>query len=195
MNPREDERVVVRDVRTETDELQNALASLSPDFFSSIERAARLLRETFDRGGKVLVCGNGGSAAEAQHFSDEMIGRYKKTRRSYPVIALTADSAVLTCIGNDFGFEEVFARQVEGLGKPGDVLVLLSTSGNSPNILRAARTAKGLELNVVALTAQQGELRSLADVSIESPSETTARIQEIHLHAIHLLSEFFETSP
>lgn len=187
-----EERVVARDVRAETSELRDTLGLLGPEFFASVERAAKLLQQTFARGGKVLVCGNGGSAAEAQHFSDEMLGRYKAHRRSYPVVALTADSAALTCIGNDFGFEEVFSRQVEGLGAAGDVLIAISTSGNSPNVLRAVETAQKRGLGVVALTARNGKLRVLADVSIESPSTTTARIQEIHLHAIHLLSEFFE---
>lgn len=192
MNSGMKESVVAHDVRTETNELRDTLARLTPEFFASIERAAFLLRQTFASGKKVLVCGNGGSAAEAQHFADEMVGRYKANRQSYPVIALTADAATITCIGNDFGFEEVFARQVEGLGSRDDVLMAISTSGNSPNILRAVEAAKTRGLAVVALTATQGQLRERADISIESPSETTARIQEVHLHAIHLLSEFFE---
>lgn len=177
---------------TETAELLQTVSRLGEDFFRSIARAAETFQKTFERRGKVLVCGNGGSAAEAQHFSDEMLGRYKANRRSYPVIALTADSAALTCIGNDFGFAEVFARQVQGLGVPGDALLAISTSGNSPNILRAVRAATEGGLRVVALTAPHGKLRELADVSIEAPSTITARIQEIHLHAIHLLSEYFE---
>lgn len=179
-------------LRRETSELRAMLENTGAEFYAQVDRAAQLLREVFAAGGKVLVCGNGGSAAEAQHFSDEMLGRYKKNRQSYPVIALTADSAAITCIGNDFGFEEIFSRQVEGLGKPGDILLGLSTSGNSKNILRAATVAKSRGMKVIALTAPQGKLRELADVSIESPSNTTARIQELHLHAIHLLSEYFE---
>jgi len=180
------------DLPKELQELRAVLERAAGEFLLQVERAARLLGETFAAGGKVLVCGNGGSAAEAQHFSDEMLGRYKQNRPSYPVVALTADSAALTCIGNDFGFEEVFARQVEGLGKPGDVLMGLSTSGNSKNVLRAVEVATARRMKVIALTATRGKLRELADVSIESPSETTARIQELHLHAIHLLSEYFE---
>ena len=181
-------------LRRETQELQGVLAQLGTEFFRRIEQTARLLRDTFDRGGKALICGNGGSAAEAQHFSDEMLGRYKSARRSYPVVALTADTAALTCIGNDFGFEEIFSRQVDGLGKPGDVLIAISTSGNSPNILRAAEAARDHDLRVVALTGPHGRLRTVADISLESPSVSTARIQEVHLHIIHLLCECFEVS-
>lgn len=187
--------VVVVDTEAESRELAGVLAQLSPSFYAAVARAARTLTETFRRGGKALICGNGGSAAEAQHFSDEMLGRYKANRPSYPVIALTADSAALTCIGNDFGFPEVFARQVEALGKSGDAFIGLSTSGNSENVLKAATVAKARGMTVIALTAPQGKLRALADISIEPPSVTTARIQEIHLHVIHLLSEYFEPTP
>lgn len=186
------ERRLAADAKRETAELFHVLEGLTDEFYTSVERAARLMQDAWKHGRKVLICGNGGSAAEAQHFSDEMVGRYKTNRPSYPVIALTADSAVLTCIGNDFGFEEIFARQVEAYGQQGDVLIGLSTSGNSKNVLRAAHVAKRRQMQVIALTAPQGELRNLADVSIESPSTTAARIQEIHLHAIHLIAEYFE---
>jgi D-sedoheptulose 7-phosphate isomerase len=184
--------LTIESLKKETGELSTVLIQVGEPFFRAVMDAAQLLKDTFAAGGKVLICGNGGSAAESQHFSDEMLGRYKTNRPSYPVVALTADSAAITCIGNDFGFEEVFARQVEGLGKPGDVLIGISTSGNSKNVLRAAEVAKGKGMKVVVLTAPKGKLRELADISIESPSHTTARIQELHLHAIHLLSEFFE---
>lgn len=180
------------DLKKETTELQNVVANIPASFFESIQKAAELLDQTYSSGGKVLICGNGGSAAEAQHFSDEMIGRYKKNRSALPVVSLTADSAALTCIGNDFGFEELFARQVQGLGKAGDVLIGISTSGNSKNILRAVEEARKKQMKVIALTAPQGKLRELADITIESPSLITARIQELHLHVVHLLSEFFE---
>lgn len=178
----------------ETAALADVIAKLGPEFSAAVAQAAHVLTAAFARGGKALICGNGGSAAEAQHFSDEMVGRYRANRRSYPVIALTADSAALTCIGNDFGFTEIFARQVEAYGNPGDVLLALSTSGNSPNVLRGVEVAKTRGLSVIALTGTRGRLREMADVAIEAPSENTARIQEIHLHAIHLLSEYFEPS-
>jgi len=180
------------DLKKESDELLSVVGSLPESFFQSIEAMAKLLDETFKNGHKVLVCGNGGSAAEAQHISDEMLGRYKNNRPAYPVIALTADSMAITCIGNDFGYEEIFSRQVEALGQAGDVLIGLSTSGNSKNVLKAVEVAKTRGMKIVALTAPKGLLREVSDISIESPSTTTARIQEIHLHAIHLLCEYFE---
>ncbi|TSC73187.1 MAG: D-sedoheptulose 7-phosphate isomerase [Parcubacteria group bacterium Gr01-1014_38] len=176
----------------DTAALAAVIAKLGPDFYASIAEAAEVLTTAFAHGGKALICGNGGSAAEAQHFSDELLGRYRANRPGYPVIALTADSAALTCIGNDFGFTEIFARQVQAYGNHGDVLLTLSTSGNSPNILRAVEVAKERGLTVIALTGPRGTLRERADISIDAPSAVTARIQEIHLHAIHLLSEYFE---
>jgi D-sedoheptulose 7-phosphate isomerase len=180
------------DLKKESSELLKVVENLPESFYQSLEATARLLDATFKSGHKVMVCGNGGSAAEAQHISDEMLGRYKNNRPAYPVIALTADSMAITCIGNDFGYEEIFSRQVEALGQAGDVLIGLSTSGNSKNVLRAVEVAKARGMKIVALTAPKGKFRELADISIESPSMTTARIQEIHLHAIHLLCEYFE---
>ena len=182
------------DLQAETASLKDVLESLGPEFYEALAKTARVLRAAFARGGKALICGNGGSAAEAQHFSDEMVGRYASNRRAYPVLALTADSAILTCIGNDFGFDDIFARQVEAYGQAGDVLFGLSTSGNSRNVLRAAEAAKRSGMTVVALTGTQGALREIADISLEVPAGATARIQEVHLHAIHLLSAFFEPS-
>lgn len=180
------------DLGQETTALADLLRALGPEFSAAISRIAEVIRETFARDNKVLVCGNGGSAAEAQHFSDEMLGRYRANRQSYPVIALTADSAALTCIGNDFGFEEVFARQVEALGQRGDVLFCLSTSGNSPNVLRAIAAAKERGMTTIGFTGPRGTLRQQADLVLAVPSASTARIQEVHLHAIHLVCEYFE---
>jgi D-sedoheptulose 7-phosphate isomerase len=150
------------------------------------------LKEAFKSGNKVLIAGNGGSAAEAQHFSDEMVGRYKGDRPAYPVVALTADSAVITCIGNDYGYDEVFKRQVTALGKSGDIFIGLTTSGNSKNILLAAEQARKQGMTVIAFTGPKGKFKDVADNAIISPSETTARMQELHLHAIHLICETFE---
>lgn len=176
-----------------SEELRRVLAAENlTEFHGQIYTVAEQLLEAFEAGGKVLIAGNGGSAAEAQHFSDEMVGRYKSNRRPYPVVALTADGAAITCIGNDFGYEEVFARQVEALGKEGDAFIGLTTSGTSKNILRAAERAREVGMTVVALTGPVGEFGTIADYVIESPSDTPARIQEFHLHAIHLLCELFE---
>lgn len=172
-------------------ELHQVTANLE-QFHKQILHVAQHLKEAFTKGGKVLIAGNGGSAAEAQHFSDEMVGRYKENRRPYPAIALTADGMVLTCIGNDFGFEYVFARQVEALGREGDVFIGLTTSGKSKNILLAAEAARKVGMTVIALTGPVGPFTTMADYAIESPSTTGARIQELHLHAIHLICEAFE---
>lgn len=162
------------------------------EFHDQIAAVSKLLRTTFAQGNKVLVAGNGGSAAEAQHLSDEMAGRYKADRPAYPVIALTADGAVITCIGNDYGYESVFKRQVEALGKTGDVFIGLTTSGTSKNILAAAEQAKKQGMIVVGLTGPKGTLKETADYVIYPPIEIGARMQEMHLHAIHLLCEAFE---
>ncbi|MBV8495880.1 MAG: SIS domain-containing protein [Gammaproteobacteria bacterium] len=139
-------------------------------------------------GGKILACGNGGSAAHAQHLVAELVGRFREDRRALPAIALTADSATLTALGNDFGYGEVFARQVRALARSGDLLVAISTSGNSANVIAAARTARDLGCSVLALTgAGGGELAGHADLVIAAPSADVARIQEVHTLAIHAL--------
>ncbi|MCE9552112.1 MAG: SIS domain-containing protein [Planctomycetes bacterium] len=172
-------------------ELRDALANLDT-WHGEVARVVELLRQTFAAGGTVFAAGNGGSATLAQHLSDEMVGRYKSNRPPLRVVALSADSAVITCIGNDFGFEEVFARQVEGLGRAGDVLLAYSTSGNSPNILAACRAARQHQMSTVAFTGRGGKLREMADLVVTSPGQNTARIQELDLHAIHLICEAFE---
>ena len=180
-----------KNMENSSEELRAVLSS-AQEFHDQVDSVARLLKDVFVNGGKVLVAGNGGSAAEAQHLSDEMVGRFKADRVAYPVIALTADSAVLTCIGNDYGFEYVFSRQVEALGQEGDVFIGLSTSGTSKNILMAASKARERGMTVIAMTGLKGEFKEMADVAIVAPSMTGARIQELHLHAIHLLCEEFE---
>lgn len=174
-----------------SEELRAVLANLD-EYHEQIASVAVHLKEVFAKGGKVLVAGNGGSAAEAQHLSDEMVGRYKTDRAALPVIALTADGAVITCIGNDYGYEQVFARQVEALGQEGDVFIGLTTSGTSKNILRAAEKARERGMTIIALTGTAGDFKDMADFAIISPSSTGPRIQELHLHAIHLLCEEFE---
>jgi D-sedoheptulose 7-phosphate isomerase len=162
------------------------------DFHKQIDQVVEQLQGAFKEEKKVLVAGNGGSAAEAQHLSDEMVGRYKEDRAAYPVIALTADTAVITCIGNDYGYDQVFVRQVDALGRQGDIFIGLTTSGTSNNILIAAKRARELGMTVIAFTGQKGAFKDMADYAIVSPSETGARIQEMHLHAIHLICEAFE---
>ena len=162
------------------------------EFHTQVLAVARHLREVFDKGKKVLVAGNGGSAAEAQHFSDEFVGKYAKDRPAYPAIALTADGAVLTCVGNDYGYDQIFSRQVDALGNEGDVFIGLTTSGNSKNILAAAKKAREKGMTVIALCGRGGAFKDMADFVISSPSDSNPRVQEMHLHAIHLLCECFE---
>jgi len=183
--------MTIKKLAEHSEELRATLDNLH-EFHQQVDSVARHLQEVFAQGRKVLVAGNGGSAAEAQHLSDEMVGRYKSDRMPYPVVALTADSAVLTCIGNDYGYEQVFARQVEALGQEGDVFIGLTTSGKSMNILRAAEKARERGMTIIAFTGPAGEFKDMADIAVISPSTTGARIQELHLHAIHLLCEEFE---
>lgn len=155
--------------------------------------AARLVAEALRRGNKVMFCGNGGSAADSQHLAAELVGRYRRNRPGLAALALTVDTSALTAIGNDFGFEEVFSRQVEALGQPGDVLVAISTSGRSPNVLRAVEAARALGLKTVGLVGRDGgQLAGLVDLALVVPSEDTARIQECHITLGHILCDLVE---
>jgi phosphoheptose isomerase len=156
----------------------------------AIVRAADLVATAVLAGKKVLLCGNGGSASDAQHISAEFIGRYVAERRPLPAIALNTDTSALTAIGNDYGFEHVFARQIEALGQEGDVLIALTTSGRSPNVLRAIETAKKKKMRIVGLTGAKGAaFCELCDVGLAIPSTVTARIQELHITVGHILCE------
>lgn len=159
-----------------------------------IDEVATAMAETLQAGGKIISCGNGGSLCDASHFAEELTGRYRNNRRPYPAIAIN-DAAYLTCVGNDYSFEEIFSRQVEALGNPGDILLAISTSGNSGNVVQAAASAKQRGMRVVALT-QVGEnrLAALADYVLASPSATYSdRIQEIHIKVIHTLIQAIES--
>ncbi|WP_257306937.1 D-sedoheptulose 7-phosphate isomerase [Geothrix campi] len=148
------------------------------------------MTERLKRGGRILVCGNGGSAADAQHLAAELSGRYLKERRALAGIALTTDTSALTAIGNDYGFDQIFSRQVEALGRPGDLLIGISTSGNSPNVIRAVATAKELGLHTLGLLGRDGgKLAGLMHDVLVVPSTVTARIQEIHQMIYHFWCE------
>ena len=150
----------------------------------------RLARDTIAAGRKLLLCGNGGSAADAQHIAAELVGRFVRERAPLPAIALTVDTSILTAVGNDYGFEHVFSRQVAALGAAGDLLVAISTSGKSPNVLAAAREARARGVKIIGMTGQDGgPLAELCDVSLRNPSRNTARIQECHITIGHLLCE------
>ena len=160
-----------------------------------IADAARLIISSMRNGGKLIVFGNGGSAADAQHLSAELVGRYRQDRKAFPAIALTTDSSALTSISNDYGFDSIFSRQLEGLGTPGDVVVAISTSGNSPNVLQALATAKKLGIASIGLTGKSGgKLRGSVDVCLSVPSDSTPRIQEAHGLVIHILSGLIENA-
>jgi len=157
--------------------------------------ACRLVVDCVTSGHKVLFCGNGGSAADAQHLAAELVGRNVSERRALPGIALTVDTSILTAIGNDYGFERVFARQVEGLGAPGDVLVAITTSGGSPNVRAAIEAARAKGMRVIGLTGEKGkEFAGLCDVGIAVPSRITSRIQECHITIGHILCEAIDAS-
>ena len=161
-----------------------------------IGHAARILTDCLLDGGKILSCGNGGSAGDAQHFSSEMLNRFEMERPGLPAIALTTDSSTLTSIANDYHYNQVFSKQVSALGNPGDVLLAISTSGNSDNVNQAVDAAHEREMRIVALSGKDGgSLRdrlSLNDVEIRVPSDSTARIQEVHLLVIHCLCDLID---
>lgn len=171
----------------------NAAGMLAPH----IEQAARLMVHCLTEGGKILACGNGGSAADAQHFSSAMINRFEQERPGLAAIALTTNTSTLSSIANDYAYDQVFARQVKTLGQPNDILLAISTSGNSPSILQAVAAAHARSMSVIALTGQSGgvlaEQLQEDDVFLCVPAESTARIQEVHLLIIHCLCDAIDS--
>jgi len=160
---------------------------------SSIQKCAGMILDTLENKGKILICGNGGSAADAQHIAAEFVGRYETERKALPAIALTTDTSALTALANDYGFERIFARQVEALGNTGDLLIALSTSGNSPNINDAVMSARQIGCKTIGLTGSGGKkLASLCDACIIVPAERTARIQEAHITIGHIWCEIVD---
>jgi D-sedoheptulose 7-phosphate isomerase len=170
-----------------------AIQALLQTRLAEIKSSGEMICAALDRGHKILLCGNGGSAADAQHIAAELVGRYELERRAWPSIALTTDTSALTALSNDFGYEEVFARQVQALAGEGDVLIALSTSGSSPNVIRAAEAAIKLKCRTIALTGGSGgPLNSLCDISVSVPSHRTSRIQEAHITIGHLWCEMVD---
>jgi D-sedoheptulose 7-phosphate isomerase len=164
-----------------------------PANITSIEQAARLMADSLRLGGKILSCGNGGSLCDAQHFAEELSGRYRHDRPALGAIAIT-EASHISCVANDYGYDHIFSRFVQAIGRPGDVLLAISTSGNSPNVLRAAEAAKAAGMRVVGLTGKDGgKLAALCDVEIRAPHSGFAdRIQEIHIKAIHIMIMLIE---
>jgi D-sedoheptulose 7-phosphate isomerase len=185
-----------------TDRLTQALRELAETatrtadtIAPQLERALEMVRATVKGGGTLFFCGNGGSAADAQHMATEYVVRYMKDRRAYPAVALTTDTSLLTAVGNDLGFDQVFSRQVEALCRKGDLLIIHSTSGASPNVLRAAEAAKKKGVPVLAFSARDGgALKALADHSVVVPTPRTDRAQEVHLCIEHVICELVESA-
>ena len=183
-----------------TDKLASALedharvvGAIQRTLLPDIREAARLLALCFEAGGRLLAMGNGGSAADAQHFVAELVGRYRRERRPIPAIALTVDPSITTALSNDYGFDEVFARQVRAHARPGDVALGISTSGNSENVVRGLRAARERGATTMVLAgATGGRLRELADCALLVPSSETPRIQEAHVTIIHLLCDLID---
>ena len=182
-----------------TDQFHASAASIldNQHLANQIEQAAKVIFDCFESGGKLMICGNGGSAGDAQHLSAELLNRYDRDRRELPGIALTTDGSTITAIGNDYDYSEVFAKQVSALGRPEDLLMLISTSGNSENLLKAAKIAHTKSLRCIALNGKgggklAGELDS-NDINIVVKGDTTARIQEVHGLIIHCFCELIDS--
>jgi D-sedoheptulose 7-phosphate isomerase len=174
-------------------ELAATAQRTASDLGPALEKALGMVRETVRQGGTLYFCGNGGSAADAQHIATEYVVRYMRNRRAYPAVALTTDTSLLTAAGNDLGFDEVFARQVEALARPGDLLVIHTTSGNSKNLLRAAEAAKQKNVKVLALSAKDGgKLKALATHNVIIPTDRTDRAQELQLCIQHIICDLVE---
>ncbi len=180
---------IERHIRRHIEVFEHVFLPMAPQ----IERCATLLCRSFRTGGKVLVMGNGGSAADAQHLAAELVGRFMKNRAALPAVALTTDTSIITAVANDFGYDEVFRRQVEALARPGDVVIGISTSGNSSNVLRALELARDSGCSVITLSGRDGgRMAAYADLCLNVAVEETPRIQEVHLSIIHILCDLVE---
>lgn len=175
--------MVLEELNHHKNTIDQVISKLVPE----IENGCKLVTDTVLAGGKVLIAGNGGSAADAQHIAAELTGRYVKDRKALPAIALTVDTSALTAISNDYGFERVFARQVEAFARPSDLFIAISTSGNSPNIIQALHTARELGCKIIGLSGRDGgQMNNLCDLNIVIPDDVTARIQEMHILIGHI---------
>jgi len=181
--------VIVKEFEAHLKTIQAVIGQME----NPLQEASKLMVNTLKNGSKILLCGNGGSAADAQHIAAELTGRYKTERRGLPAIALTTDTSALTAIGNDYGYEKVFDRQVEALANKGDLLIGISTSGNSANIISALSTAKELGCNTVGFSGRDGgEMNKVCDINLVVPSNDTPRIQEMHILFGHTLCQIVD---
>ena len=188
--------MAVTDVKAALLDAQKALEALlaNEEALNAIDAAGQLMADTIAAGGKILSCGNGGSLCDSMHFAEEMTGRYRLNRPGYAAIAIS-DPSHMSCVGNDYGYEEVFARYTQAVGRPGDVLLAITTSGTSKNILKAVEAAKANGMKVVGMTGRAGSLLAeMADIAIVSPSVSAYadRVQELHIKAIHIMIELVE---
>ena len=187
----------IKMILEQVDELTQVNQKMFSDklLISKLAEVSSICINTFKKDGKLLIAGNGGSAADAQHFAGELVSRFLFDRPALSAIALTTDSSILTAIGNDYGYEDVFARQIQAHGRSGDVFIAISTSGNSANILKAIQTAKAIGLVVIGLTGRSGgKMKDMCDVCLCAPSDSTPRIQECHLFFEHTLCACIEES-
>ncbi len=186
---------LVKVVREDLEEAARALDALlrNEEMLAAVAKAGEAIAGAIRSGGKVMSCGNGGSLCDSMHFAEEMTGRFRDDRRPYPAVAI-ADASHMSCVGNDYGYEHVFSRYVEGVGRPGDVLLAISTSGTSRNVVAAARAARAKSITVVGMTGKPGtELCNLSDIAIVTPGGRYAdRVQELHIKVIHILIELVE---
>ncbi len=182
----------IRSVVLESIEVKQAALLVN---MPSVERTAEALIKAFKNNNRVFLCGNGGSAADSQHIAAEFIGRFQKERKALPAIALTTDSSILTCLTNDYSYDIVFSRQIEALGRSGDILIGISTSGKSPNVIKAFERAKEMGITTIAFTGNDGgTMASVADIAVVIPSKVTARIQEAHITFFHAICEVVENA-
>lgn len=184
-------------IENQLNEVHNSFTRLAKDdsTLRNIEKVTQMIVSSINSGGKVMVCGNGGSAADAQHFVAEFIGRFYFDRQPLPAIALTTDTSIITCVANDYSYEDIFARQVTALGKKNDVLIGISTSGSSGNVSKAVESAKDVGCKTVLLTGnREGSINSMCDVIVAVPSGDTPRIQEMHLFVEHMICELVESA-
>lgn len=185
------QQVIESELKSHIETAQKTLEVLTPDILKAAEVAIKTLKD----GNKILIFGNGGSAGDAQHIAAELTGRYKVERRSLPAIALTTDTSALTAIGNDYGYDRVFDRQLEGLAKTGDIAWGISTSGNSENVIRALNLAKQIGCTTIAMSGRDGgKMKDISDINLIAPSSDTPRIQEMHITIGHIICQLIDNA-
>ena len=181
-------------IKKTLDEISNNFLTLGDESVSQIEEASKLIIKSLQGGGKIMFCGNGGSAADAQHLSAELVGRYMRNRKPLASLALTTDTSTITAISNDFSFDDIFSRQLEAIGNEGDILYAISTSSKSKNVIAALNTAKNLKIKTIGVTGSDDSgFKDLCDIIISAPASRPDRIQEMHIAIGHIICEILES--